>query len=547
MDEKEKMSNAPENGGMTLSMSDPKKRFRPASNDELVFGGTDSNAPSPEPEAVPAAEAPAEETPDLAVPEYAEPEAPDNEIAEEPDAEPAEEAEFDEPEDEEPKAEEYDEPADEDDEEEYDDDEAEPEDDEYEDEAEDDEEEEEVKAPIPIRDQAPKVRPSKKQLPKKVGVGVTDFTEEDEDAPVRRKKRKKKIIKVKGSRINNSIFGALILVTIILTVSLFVAISGVSLGMEYIGVGKNEEEITFNIPENATLDDICDLLVYNDLISNKRLFKAVMKLKKNPTLYPGDITLHASMGYARIINELSSKRESYETVTITFKEGITLLEAAQLVEENKVCSADEFIFEFNKKQDFAFESDVDMTADTYYKMEGFFFPDTYDFYVNDSAYNAVRTIKANFQAKYDDFRSKLAGSGLTLSQAVTLASVVEWEAVSAEDMPLVASVFINRLNNSDEYPKLQSDATRRYLTSVINVVGDTATQEHYEELYDTYICIGLPVGPVCNPGMDAINAVLEPADTNYYFFCNDIQTGEGYFAETYEEHQANLIRAGLST
>ena len=535
MDEKEKMSNTAENGGMTLSMSDPKKRLRPASNDELVFGDAPESkgGQAPEEDAVPEAPAPVRETEIPAV-------------VEEPDEEPLTDSEAEVPEDlpendevpdEEPEEEYLPEDSEEPEEEYLPEDSGEPdEDDEYDDEEAPEDESE--------QDEAPEEK-SRKKLPGKVGVGVTDFTESDDDGP--RKKRKKKIVKVKESRINNSIFGAMILVTIILTVSLVVAIKGVSLGMEYIGVGKNEEEITFNIPENATTDDICDLLVYNDLISNKRLFKAILKLKHDPKLYPGDVTLHASMGYARIINELSSKRESYETVTITFKEGITLLEAAQLIEENKVCSADEFIFEFNKKQDFAFESEVDMNADTYYKMEGFFFPDTYDFYVNDSAYNVVRSIKQNFQNKYDDFKSKLAKSKLSLSQVMTLASVVEWEAVSGDEMPLVASVFVNRLNNSDEYPKLQSDATRRYLTSVINVVGDTATQEHYEELYDTYICQGLPVGPVCNPGLDAINAVLEPSDTDYYFFCNDLQTGEGYFAETYEEHQANLIKAGLST
>lgn len=534
MDEKKKMSNTAENGEMTLSMSDPKKRFRPASNDELVFGDAPESkgGQAPEEDAVPEAPAPVRET---GIPA----------VVEEPDEETAIEAEAEVPEDlpeyeEEPEEEYLPVDSDEPEEDAEPADEPEYDEEEYDDESEYDGEPDENEN----EDEEPE-EDSRKKLPRKVGVGVTDFTESDDDGP--RKKRKKKIVQVKGSRINNSIFGALILVTIILTVSLVVAIKGVSLGMEYIGVGKNEEEITFNIPDNATTDDICDLLVYNDLISNKRLFKAILKLKHDPKLYPGDVTLHASMGYARIINELSSKRDSYETVTVTFKEGITLLEAAQLVEENKVCSADEFIFEFNKKQDFAFESDVDMTADTYYKMEGFFFPDTYDFYVNDSAYNVVRTIKQNFQNKYDDFKSKLAKSKLSLSQVMTLASVVEWEAVSAEDMPIVASVFINRLNDSDEFPKLQSDATRRYLTSVINVVGDTATQEHYEELYDTYICQGLPVGPVCNPGLDAINAVLEPAKTKYYFFCNDLQTGEGYFAETYEEHQANLIKAGLST
>lgn len=536
MDVKEKISvegsDALKNGGMTLSMSDSRKEDKAASAGELVFG---SSAPAEKPKPVAPEEVSADEEADV----FEEPEEIYEEAAPEKEASEPEEEEYDdeEYEDDYSDSEEYDEDeegSDEDQDAEYSDEE------EYDDEPED-EADEEVE---------PVIKPAQRKRTQiqKQGLGVRDFSDDDddEDRPVRRKRTtKKKKKRKKGSKVNNSIFGALIIVTIILTVSLVVAISAVSLGMEYIGVGKNEENITFNIPENATTDEVCDLLIYNDLISNERLFKIIHKLKGSPALYPGDVTLHASMGYAKIIDVLSSPRESYESVKITFKEGITLLDAAQMIEDKKVCKADEFIFEFNKQQDFAFEKSVNMSADAFYKMEGFFFPDTYDFYVNDSAYNVVRTIRANFQKKYEEFSSKISKSGFSLSEVITLASIVQWEANSAEDMPIVASVFINRLHNSDEFPKLQSDATGRYLTNVIDVVGDTATKEHYEELYNTYVCLGLPAGPVCNPGIEAINAVLEPADTNYYYFCNNLKTGESFFAETYEEHRQNLVKAGL--
>lgn len=380
--------------------------------------------------------------------------------------------------------------------------------------------------------------------------GVTDFRE-----PVRRKRPQnngskassKKKKKKRKSKVNNSIFGALILVTIILTVSLFIAITGIKIGMEYLGVGKSEDDITFNIPENASPDDICDILISNNIIENRTLFKIAMKLQHSPTLFPGDITLHPSMGYSTVIEELSKQRDIRKTVTVTFPEGITLLEAATLLEENDVCTSQDFLFEFNKAQGFSFENQIDDSADTFYKMEGFFFPDTYEFYVNDTGYNVSRTIKSNFASKYtENIQSALSSSELDLSEIVTLASIVQWEANSVEDMPKVASVFLNRLADPDRFPKLQSDATANYMTKVVNVVGDTASKERYADIYDTYVCSGLPEGPVCNPGLDAIKAVLNPEDTNYYYFCNNLKTGKSYFAETLEQHEKNLVKAGLA-
>ncbi len=385
--------------------------------------------------------------------------------------------------------------------------------------------------------------------------GVTDFSEDmPRPRQVRRSsgaagsaKNKKKKKKKKRSRVNNSIFGALILVTVILTVSLVVAITGIKIGMEYLGVGKSEDDITFNIPENATADDICEMLISNNIIENRTLFKIAMKLQHSPTLFPGDVTLHPSMGYSTIIETLSTQRDIRKTVTITFKEGITLLEAANMLEEQKVCTAQDFLFEFNKDQGFSFESMIDESADTFYKMEGFFFPDTYEFYVNDSGYNVTRTIKSNFASKFTDQMMKtMEKNKMTLSELMTLASIVQWEANSAGDMPKVASVFINRLADPDTFPKLQSDATGNYLKKVVNVVGDTASKEHYADLYDTYVCSGLPAGPVCNPGLDAIMAVLEPEKTEYYYFCNNLKTGKSFFAKTLEEHEKNLVKAGLA-
>lgn len=359
-------------------------------------------------------------------------------------------------------------------------------------------------------------------------------------------KKKKKKRKKKG-KVNNSLFGGVILVVVILTVSLVLAVGGISIGMEYYGIGKTDEDIRFNIPAGSTNSEIADILVNEGVIKNKKLFMLALKIEKPAAIYPGDITLQPSSGYSEIIENLSQMRESYKTVSITFTEGESLLEIANKLEKNEVCSAEDFLFEFNKNQGYDFENDIDDNGDMFYRMEGYFYPDTYEFYVEDSASNVTKKLREQFEKKYETVKSKIKNSGMSLNEVMTLASIVQLEAASESEMPKVASVFLNRLDDPDTYPMLQSDTTTNYINDVIKVEADnTASIEHYTECYDTYKCKGLPAGPICNPGMAAINAVLDPKKTDYYYFCNNLKTGETFYAKTLDEHEENLVKAGLA-
>ena len=349
--------------------------------------------------------------------------------------------------------------------------------------------------------------------------------------------------------INYSIFGGFFLAFGIVIIAFIVAVGGISLGKEYLGIDKAENDITFNIPKGSTSSDIADLLEENHIIENKLLFRLALKLNAPDTIYPGDITLQPSMGYSNIIQQLGVMREKYETKTLSFPEGVTLLDVAKKLEKEGVCKASDFLFEFNKEQGYDFEKLITDNEEAFYHMEGYFFPDTYDFYVDDEGYNITKTVREHFSKKFNSkMLAKMKKRGLTLNELMTLASMVQWESGSVEDMPKVASVFLNRLDDPDTFPTMQSDATERYITKVIKVDEDTtqAELEHYTEVYDTYNYRGLPAGPICNPGLDAINAVLNPAKTNYYYFCNNLKTGQSFFAETLEEHEQNLKKAGLS-
>lgn len=378
-----------------------------------------------------------------------------------------------------------------------------------------------------------------------------EFSENNNsDIKSKYKKSKKKAKKAKKSKVNSSIFVALIVVCVVLTTSFAIAIFGINMGMEYLGVGKKDVTITMNIPKGSSSDDIIELLYKNGIIDNKTLFKITLKIKNaGGNLKPGDITLQPSMGYDAIIARLCNVRESFEQVSITFPEGISLYQAAQLLEENEVCSAEDFLYQFNS-EDFGFdyEKEISTSAEKFYKCEGLFFPNTYSFYIDDSAYNVTKNMREQFEKMLvdNDIYEKVKKSGMSMEDVIILASIVQAEAATEEDMKYVASVFINRLNNPSEFPKLQSDATDNYYTNVIVPQnGDTTSLAMFKDAYDTYIKKGLPAGAVGNPGLDAILAVVDAPKTNYFYFCSNLATKECFYAETLAEHEENLVKAGL--
>ena len=173
-------------------------------------------------------------------------------------------------------------------------------------------------------------------------------------------------------------------------------------------------------------------------------------------------------------------------------------------------------------------------------MEGYLFPDTYTFLVDMDPQLVVQKIYANFNQKMtEEYYARMDELNMTLDEIIILASIVQAEAPTSTSMAKVASVFYNRLNNRDIFPKLQSDPTKKYVKEVIKPNISITNQDMYDA-YDTYEGAGLPPGAICNPGLDAIEAVLYPATTDYFYFCANVNTKEIFYAVTLEEHNANL-------
>ncbi|MDE5582196.1 MAG: endolytic transglycosylase MltG [Ruminococcus sp.] len=364
-----------------------------------------------------------------------------------------------------------------------------------------------------------------------------DYTEEDSPSPPRQVKKKKK-----KKRRRSRLPGIIILTTLIMAVSVCLSLVIIAFGRDMLGIGKSENTHLIVVPEGATTEEISNILKDEGIIKSPECFQLFSRLRKSDSLYiAGEHFVRPNMAYETIINELTSleTNDSKETVEVTFPEGCTLAEAGQILQEEGVCSADTFVFYFNSGGlGFDFENQLPTDATLkFYKMEGYLFPDTYFFYENMEPEQVCQKIYLNFENKMTPERyAKMQSLNLSLDQLITFASIVQKEASNNDTMTLVASVFWNRLNNADIFPLLQSDPTSNYsefVSSRMDVYDKTVV-----DAYDTYVSPGLPPGAICNPGTEAIDAVLEAYESNYFYFIANIYTGQTYFSETLEEHEA---------
>ncbi len=234
-----------------------------------------------------------------------------------------------------------------------------------------------------------------------------------------------------------------------------------------------------------------------------------------------------------------------ETVRVMFPEGSTVSQIALLLQENRVCAAADFMTLANSAE-LAAEYGIVIPSpeNRSFLLEGYLYPDTYDFYVGESAETAIRRFLKNTQSKLtDEFKAECEAQGFTVDEVLSLASVIQKEAGNAAEMKNVSSVLRNRLESS-RFPKLQCDVTIDYLEKYVKPYVTEERYEELKELYNTYKCKGFPEGPITNSGEEALNAALNPVESDWYFFISD-SDGVYHYAETWEEHQENCERAGL--
>lgn len=348
-----------------------------------------------------------------------------------------------------------------------------------------------------------------------------------------RKKRKK-----------HRVVTALIMIIVIIAVSVLLSSLMIVYGRDLLGIDSDSSTKIVTIPQGATVKDVAQVLEEAGIIDKPEFFVLIAGMSdKDGDIKPGDHELRADMAYETILSELvSDPLDSALSVSVTFPEGIRLVDAADLLEENNVCDASEFLDYFDNDAQFglAYEEYLPSFQDEkFYHMEGYLFPDTYTFYQEMDVELVCEKILSNFNSKITtEMYDRMEALDLSLDDTITLASMIQAEAGNTEQMATISSVFWNRLNNATEYPLLQSDPTTKYVEEVIKPHSESYDQDLYDS-YDTYVCTGLPAGPIGNPGLDAITAALYPENTNYYYFYSNIDTKETFFAETLQEHEAN--------
>lgn len=231
-------------------------------------------------------------------------------------------------------------------------------------------------------------------------------------------------------------------------------------------------------------------------------------------------------------------------VTVTVPEGYTLVRLSWLLEDKGICSSDAFIeaaqnYDLSK---FSILSSVRSAKNVCFPLEGYLFPATYEFKKNTDPNEVIQKMVSTFSSRFtDDMQARAKALGYSVHEILTIASIIEKEAFTAEQRTLIASTLYNRL---DKGMKLQCDVTVKYCTGVIETQYPDKI-DHYKYYYNTYRCDALPAGPICNPGMSSINAALYPDDTDYLYFVIDTEPPyEARFAATYEEHQKNCAEMG---
>lgn len=297
----------------------------------------------------------------------------------------------------------------------------------------------------------------------------------------------------------------------------------VVLSEDYFSIKKKpQEDGTTQTTYKAKIGKVAKLLEQNELIDSRILFRMFSSFTNGENkLRPGAYNLDTSMDFRSLIAGMGAGSDSRVVVEVTIPEGYTIAQTFQLLEANDVASAEDLMdYATNYNYGFSFLQDIPLGDPN--RLEGFLFPDTYEFYVNHDPKFVVNKLLQNFDAQYtEEMRAQVAKSKYSLREYLTVASLIERE-TSGKDRGQIASVIYNRL----EYPNaaagtngyLQIDATLYYLTGKTPTEADKAI----DSPYNTYKYPGLPPAPIANPGIASIKAALNPDKTgNYYYALGD--------------------------
>ena len=332
---------------------------------------------------------------------------------------------------------------------------------------------------------------------------------------------------------------------IIISVIVVLLILGISLFFFSLKpINKTPEVVNFTVNNGDSKMEIVNNLKKANLIRNKYVTLVYIFSSGNTNIQAGNYELSRDMSTQEIITILANgdaKFDERATVSITFKEGITLEKYMEILADDTNLDYDTLIKEINDPdylqtliEDYWFLTDEILNTDIYYGLEGYLYPETYEFYVDTTLDMAIRKMLDVTNNKLTAIKEDIEKSNYSVHEILTMASIVEKEAISDSDRAKVAQVIYKRL---DINMSLGMDVTSYY--GVRKDMSEILTQVDLDDNnpYNTRVTSfkGLPVGPICNPSISSINAVLNPASTDYVYFFADVVTGIVYFTDDHDE------------
>ena len=310
---------------------------------------------------------------------------------------------------------------------------------------------------------------------------------------------------------------------------------------DVLAFGREDKVVTVTVYEADTMDDIIDKLQENGLIRYKSLFRLYADISDaEEDIKPGIYDLNTRYDYHALVNFMSP-RSSREVIKLTIPEGYTCRQIFALLEENRICTALDAAAYAAKGElkPYWFLEGVERGTENC--LEGYLFPDTYEFYKNSTPREALERMLNNFEYRFDgEMLTQLEAlngrltDNYTVREIVIVASLIEKESAAPGESPMISGVIYNRLFRwGNNPPYLNIDASIVYAQEGNNARIDTSL----DHPYNTYTNTGLTPGPIANPGLSSLKAALNPESHNYYYYVLNPSTGMHQFSTTYEEHQ----------
>lgn len=311
--------------------------------------------------------------------------------------------------------------------------------------------------------------------------------------------------------------------------------------------------IEFEVSKGDTYSNLSSKLKEKDLINSEVTYKIYLKLNSPSSgLKAGNYMLSRSMDVKTIVNSLSSGGKSVnpDEITITFKEGLNMRAISKLIVEKTNNKGNDVVTLLKDKKyleelisEYWFIDKDILNSNIYYSLEGYLYPNTYNFKNKDVTVKEIFKVMLDETAKQiEPYKKDIIASKYNYHELLTLASVIELEALNESDRATVASVFYNRLNSGMQ---LGSDVTTYYASKVDMAERDLYINEINDvNAYNTRVSAmagKLPVGPICNPSISSISAAIKPNKTDYYFFVAD-NKGKVYFTRNNREHEQTIAK-----